>query len=149
MGATLTNTVNAKTFYNVGFSMNSETFKTEPNSRRLGSNPGPGDNASLIPDAVIKLYGSGGVNADSLVYTPWGWTSDGMSNPGSGSRLGGHWARGRDDSKVSSTNINLDRMAELANKNFATATEFANPSSLKATLYVNSNLLSLFVKLIN
>ncbi len=117
MGATFTNTVNAKTYYNVGFSMNSETFKTGPNSRRLGSNSPPGETSSDVPDVIKLLYGTGGTGADSLVYTPWGWTSDGMSNPGSGSRLGGHWARGRDDSKVSSTNINFDYTSQLNSTN--------------------------------
>ncbi len=117
MGATFTNTVNAKTYYNVGFSMNSETFKTGPNSRRLGSNAPPGETSSDVPDVIKLLYGTGGTGADSLVYTPWGWTSDGMSNPGSGSRLGGHWARGRDDSKVSSTNINFDYTSQLNSTN--------------------------------
>ena len=117
MGATFTNTVNAKTYYNVGFSMNSETFKTAPNSRRLGSNAPPGETSSDVPDVIKLLYGTGGTGADSLVYTPWGWTSDGMSNPGSGTRLGGHWARGRDDSKVSSTNINFDYTSQLNSTN--------------------------------
>jgi len=117
MGATFTNTVNAKTYYNVGFSMNSETFKTGPNSRRLGSNAPPGETSSDVPDVIKLLYGTGGTGADSLVYTPWGWTSDGMSNPGSGTRLGGHWARGRDDSKVSSTNINFDYTSQLNSTN--------------------------------
>ena len=117
MGATFTNTVNAKTYYNVGFSMNSETFKTAPNSRRLGSNAPPGETSSDVPNVIKLLYGTGGTGADSLVYTPWGWTSDGMSNPGSGTRLGGHWARGRDDSKVSSTNINFDYTSQLNSTN--------------------------------
>ena len=117
MGATFTNTVNAKTYYNVGFSMNSETFKTAPNSRRLGSNAPPGETSSDVPSVIKLLYGTGGTGADSLVYTPWGWTSDGMSNPGSGTRLGGHWARGRDDSKVSSTNINFDYTSQLNSTN--------------------------------
>ena len=117
MGATFTNTVNAKTYYNVGFSMNSETFKTGPNSRRLGSNAPPGETSSDVPSVIKLLYGTGGTGADSLVYTPWGWTSDGMSNPGSGTRLGGHWARGRDDSKVSSTNINFDYTSQLNSTN--------------------------------
>ena len=117
MGATFTNTVNAKTYYNVGFSMNSETFKTGPNSRRLGSNAPPGETSSDVPNVIKLLYGTGGTGADSLVYTPWGWTSDGMSNPGSGTRLGGHWARGRDDSKVSSTNINFDYTSQLNSTN--------------------------------
>ncbi|SVA75463.1 uncharacterized protein METZ01_LOCUS128317, partial [marine metagenome] len=112
-----TNTVNAKTYYNVGFSMNSETFKTAPNSRRLGSNAPPGETSSDVPNVIKLLYGTGGTGADSLVYTPWGWTSDGMSNPGSGTRLGGHWARGRDDSKVSSTNINFDYTSQLNSTN--------------------------------
>ena len=115
MGATFTHTLNAKSFYNLGFSMNEETFVTEPNSRRLGSNEGPG--SASPPSAVVKLYGSGGAGQDSLVWTPWGWTSDGMSNPGSGTRLGGHWARGRDNSTVKSTNINLDYTTQLNSTN--------------------------------
>jgi hypothetical protein len=115
MGATFTHTLNAKSFYNLGFSMNEETFVTEPNSRRLGSNEGPGSESP--PAAVTQLYGSGGTGQDSLVWTPWGWTSDGMSNPGSGTRLGGHWARGRDNSTVKSTNINLDYTTQLNSTN--------------------------------
>jgi len=115
IGATFTHTLNARSFYNLGFSMNEETFVTEPNSRRLGSNDGPG--SASPPSAVVKLYGSGGTGQDSLVWTPWGWTSDGMSNPGSGTRLGGHWARGRDNSTVKSTNINLDYTAQLNSTN--------------------------------
>jgi len=115
MGATFTHTLNAKSFYNLGFSMNEETFVTEPNTRRLGSNEGPG--SASPPSAVVKLYGSGGTGQDSLVWTPWGWTSDGMSNPGSGTRLGGHWARGRDNSTVKSTNINLDYTTQLNSTN--------------------------------
>ena len=94
-----------------------EDFYTGPNSRRLGSNSAPGDNAADIPDAVLQLYGSGGTNADSLAYTPWGWTSAPMSNPGSGARLGGHWARGRDNSTVSSTNFSLDYTTQLNSSN--------------------------------
>jgi len=115
MGATFTHTLNAKSFYNLGFSMNEETFVTEPNSRRLGSNQGPG--SASPPAAVVQLYGSGGTAQDSLVWTPWGWTSDGMSDPGSGTRLGGHWARGRDNSTVKSTNINLDYTTQLNSTN--------------------------------
>ena len=115
MGATFTHTLNAKSFYNLGFSMNEETFVTEPNSRRLGSNQGPG--SASPPPAVVQLYGSGGTAQDSLVWTPWGWTSDGMSDPGSGTRLGGHWARGRDNSTVKSTNINLDYTTQLNSTN--------------------------------
>ena len=117
MGATFTHTLNAKSFYNLGFSINSEEFKTGPNTRRGATNSGPGDSNGDVPAAVVKLYGAGGTGVDSLVWTPWGWTSDGMSNPGSGARLGGHWARGRDDSKISSTNINFDYTTQLNSTN--------------------------------
>ena len=117
MGATFTHTLNAKSFYNLGFSINSEEFKTGPNTRRGSTNSGPGESNGDVPAAVVKLYGSGGTGVDSLVWTPWGWTSDGMSNPGSGARLGGHWARGRDNSTISSTNINFDYTTQLNSTN--------------------------------
>ena len=116
-GATFTHALNSKSFYTLSFSSMKEDFYTGPNSRRLGSNSAPGDNAADIPDAVLQLYGSGGTNADSLAYTPWGWTSAPMSNPGSGARLGGHWARGRDNSTVSSTNFSLDYTTQLNSSN--------------------------------
>ena len=116
-GATFTHALNSKSFYTLSFSMMKEEFRTYPGSRRLGSNKHSGDNASDVPDAVLQLYGSGGTNPDSLVWTPWGWTSAPMSNPGSGARLGGHWARGRDHSDVSSTNFSLDYTTQLNSTN--------------------------------
>ena len=110
LGATLTHTLSPTSFYNLTFSQVAETFRSNPNSRRGANNKAPDDGSA--PSVINQLYAE-----DGLEWTPWGWTSDGMSNPGSGLRLGGHWARARDTSDVTATNIAVDYTSQINSTN--------------------------------
>ncbi|MGH7450182.1 MAG: outer membrane beta-barrel protein, partial [bacterium] len=49
----------------------------------------------------------------ALDEAPFGWTSQGTSSIGSGLRLGGHWARARDTSRVAVWNAKVDFTRQL------------------------------------
>ncbi|MGH7491886.1 MAG: TonB-dependent receptor [bacterium] len=94
LGASFVHTVSPSTFYEAQLSRVASEYDSHPNRRR-----------SLAPVTSVGTY--------VLDEAPFGWTSDGTSSPGSGLRLGGHWARARDTSEVSVVNAKLDITSQL------------------------------------
>ncbi|MCH7858331.1 MAG: TonB-dependent receptor [Candidatus Marinimicrobia bacterium] len=101
-GAALTHTLNPRTFYRVSLNWMKSNYDSEPNSRRDELKNEFVNNGN----AVDSLVGVGGTYY--LDTAPFGWTSSGTSSPGSGLRLGGHWARARDASVVTLTTLKFD-----------------------------------------
>lgn len=95
LGGSFTHTLNKNTFYEVHVSRFHTSYDSHPSRRR-----------SL---ATVKTIGPG----YKLDEAPFGWTSDGTSSIGSGLRLGGHWARARDTSRVSVWNAKVDFTKQL------------------------------------
>jgi len=95
LGGSLTHTLNKNTFYEVHVSRFHTAYDSHPNSRRN--------------TATIKTIGPG----YELDEAPFGWTSNGTSSIGSGLRLGGHWARARDTSRVTVWNAKIDLTKQL------------------------------------
>jgi hypothetical protein len=98
LGASFTHTLDARTFYEAQISRVSSDYESFPSRRR-----------SSAPVLTIQTP-TGPVYFDEA---PFGWTSNGTSSPGSGLRLGGHWARARDSSKVSVVNAKFDLTRQL------------------------------------
>ena len=95
VGGSFTHTLNKNSFYEVHVSRFHTAYDSYPSRRR-----------SL---ATVKTVGPGYV----LDEAPFGWTSNGTSSIGSGLRLGGHWARARDTSRVSVWNAKVDFTRQL------------------------------------
>jgi outer membrane receptor protein involved in Fe transport len=95
LGGSFTHTLNKNTFYEVHVSRFHTTYDSYPSRRR-----------SL---ATVKTVGPG----YALDEAPFGWTSNGTSSIGSGLRLGGHWARARDTSRVAVWNAKVDFTKQL------------------------------------
>jgi outer membrane receptor protein involved in Fe transport len=95
LGGSFTHTLNKNTFYEVHVSRFHTSYDSHPSRRR-----------SL---AVVKTVGPG----YTLNEAPFGWTSQGENSIGSGLRLGGHWARARDTSRVSVWDAKIDFTRQL------------------------------------
>lgn len=95
LGASLTHSLNKNTFYEVHVSRFHTAYDSHPSRRRSS--------------ATVRTIGPGYV----LDEAPFGWTSNGTSSIGSGLRLGGHWARARDTSRVTVWNAKVDFTKQL------------------------------------
>jgi len=95
LGGSFTHTLNKNTFYEVHVSRFHTSYDSHPSRRR--------------ELAIVKTIGPG----YALDEAPFGWTSNGTSSIGSGLRLGGHWARARDTSRVSVWNGKVDFTRQL------------------------------------
>lgn len=109
-GASLTHTLSPETFYRVSLNRVSSNYDSHWNTRRNELDNEFEDNGNAVDK--IQIYDSLGVAIpDSFYYldtAPFGWTSSGTSSPGSGLRLGGHWARARDTSRTAVTTVKVD-----------------------------------------
>ncbi len=95
IGGSLVHTLNKNTFYEVRVSRFHTAYDSHPSRRRNS--------------ATVRTIGPG----YQLDEAPFGWTSNGTSSIGSGLRLGGHWARARDTSRVTVWNAKVDFTKQL------------------------------------
>ncbi len=93
-GANFTHSLNTKTFYEASIHRMETKYRSNPDRRRDLS--------------VVENIGPLGLDE-----APFGWTSQGTSSPGSGLRLGGHWARARDTSNVVTTTAKFDLTSQV------------------------------------
>jgi len=110
-GGTLTHTLSPKTFYRVSLNQMRSNYDSHPNARRAELKDEYKNNGNAVDSLAGSMTSSTG--GDSLVYyyldtAPFDWTSAGTSSPGSGLRLGGHWARARDTSRIAITTVKFD-----------------------------------------
>ncbi|UCH62011.1 MAG: TonB-dependent receptor [Fidelibacterota bacterium] len=121
LGATFTHALSPSTFYRLSATQMKSKYRTHPFYHRAELKYDE-DGVLLTPERVKKEYT---INVDSsgnrvsaaeadfsgkyqLDEAPYGWTSAGSSSPGSGLRLGGHWARARDTSNIAITTVKFD-----------------------------------------
>ncbi len=93
-GASFTHTLNPSTFYELSLNRLETNYDSHPSRRR--------DFSSAFT-----------VGGTSLDEAPFGWTSNGTNSIGSGLRLGGHWARARDTSRVAVYTGKFDITSQL------------------------------------
>lgn len=110
-GATLTHTLSPKTFYKASLNQVKSKYDSHPDARRVELKDEYKNNGNAIDSLAGSMTSSTG--GDSLVYyyldtAPFDWTSSGTSSPGSGLRLGGHWARARDTSRIAISTVKFD-----------------------------------------
>ncbi len=96
LGASFVHTLSPKTFYEAQISRVGSKYDSHPSRRRS--------------NATVMMIGP-----FPLDEAPFGWTSNGYSSPGSGLRLGGHWARARDTSEIAVWNAKFDLTSQLTN----------------------------------
>jgi len=133
LGASLTHTLSPSTFYRVSFNQMRSAYDTHPDpvitmgwdfdknepitgerddsyGRRNQLASEYEDNGNALKSWPI-LDSLGVAYPDSFYYVdaaPFDWTSQSTSSPGSGLRLGSHWGRARDTSRVTVSTFKFD-----------------------------------------
>jgi len=93
-GGNFTKVLNARSFYKTRLNYMKVKYNSDPDRRR---NP-----------AIVYKIGN-----LALDEAPFGWTSNGLTSPGSQLRIGGHWARARDTSNTAAWTGQFDYTNQL------------------------------------
>lgn len=121
LGATFTHALSPSTFYRLSATQMKSKYRTNPFYHRAelrydeDGNLTTPDRVKMEFDIHVDSLGNRVSAAEAdfsgkylLDEAPYGWTSAGSSSPGSGLRLGGHWARARDTSNIAITTVKFD-----------------------------------------